>query len=514
MKKQSIYLGLSVILFTHVALAQQPGDLDVTFGINGFSTIDIDGQGLFDRVSKIALQPDGKIAFAGGIRNASGTQSDLFFGRVNVDGDLDQGFGANGTIIMDMGGDNESVAGIGIDANGRILFAGTSDQIGVYEHLLLQLTENGDLDLTFGDDGIIYNSPLMSGSVVTSFTTDNEGNLFVTGTGNGDVMVVKYLPTGYPDDNFGTSGTVIHDLGSVDETATRCIVQDDGRILIAGSQVLSSDDALIVRLLQDGSLDQSFNQTGWVNLELSPWIDRINGMVLLPDGKLLVVGNVSDQIGSDNEIFAVQIKSDGSYDTTFGTEGLIRYDIGVGSDFANVVVLQPDGKVIIGGGTNDNSTIQNENFCLVRLNDDGSLDQSFGNNGIVVTEISSSYERVIDMALQDDGKLIVVGTAKVGLSEDVAFARYHTGLNISVSEIFEDTRFLLYPNPVTETLSVSADRKLRSVELLDALGRTVLTTRTINADHLQLNLSDLTDGIYLLRASDGKQMISQKVIKR
>jgi uncharacterized delta-60 repeat protein len=512
MKNQILHTLFMMVFFPIFALAQNPGNLDQSFGDNGFVTIDIDGQGLLDRVSKLSQQPDGKTVFVGAIRNASGTQSDFLLGRINTNGNLDTAFGSNGTVTMDLGGDSESLSGIFIDNEQKILAVGTSDEIGLYKHVLLQFNENGNLNLTFGDNGMIYNSPIPSGSVLTSFAVDNEGNLFITGTGNGDLLIVKHAPNGIPDNTFGVSGSVTHDLGSTNESATKSIIQNDGKIIIAGNQLESSEDVLIVRLLPDGALDLSFNTIGWINLSLSEWVDRVTDIVLLPNGKLLAIGSVSEGIGLDYEIFALRLMPDGSYDNSFGTNGIARYDIGAGDDYASTVELQPDGKALIGGGINENNKIANEDFLVMRINEDGSLDQSFGNNGVVVTEISSSYERIIDMELQSDGMLVVAGTAKIGSSEDVALARYHTGLNISVPEVADQTEISVYPNPATETIMVKSESRMRSVELLDALGRSVLL-HSVNANQLQLDLSKIPDGIYLLRASDGERVFTKKVVK-
>jgi len=512
MRKNPFVFQCLLLFLANSAYAQQPGDLDVSFGIDGFTTIDVAGQGLFDQVSRIELQPDGKVIFCGRMRNVSGTESDVLIGRVTSAGVPDMDFGDQGTVVIDLGGDSESSAGLTIEADGGILVFGTSDQSGVSQHVLLRFIEDGSLDIAFGDNGTIFNSPTASGSTLTAFATDTEGNHLVTGSGGGDLLLVKHLPSGYPDNSFGTSGTVLHDLAAVHETAMRCLIQPDGRIVLAGSQLQSSENTLIARLLPDGTLDQSFNGSGWLNLSLSEWIDQIGDIALLPDGKLLVVGSVSEAIGADYEIFAVRLMQDGSFDNSFGTSGIARFDVGTGSDFANVLVLQPDGKYIIGGGFNNNSTTANEDFGLLRINHNGSLDLTFGTNGTVTTEIGSSYERIVDMALQDDGKLMVAGTARIGASEDIALARYHTGLNTSISEVTSSNQLEVFPNPALETLTVRSESDLQHLELLDALGRTVLT-RTPSTAEVQLHLSALPAGIYLLRATDGTATYSKRVVK-
>jgi uncharacterized delta-60 repeat protein len=501
------------VFFPLFACAQNPGDLDQSFGDNGFATIDINGQGLLDRVSKLSHQPDGKTVFVGGVRNASGTQSDFLLGRITTSGDIDQSFGSQGTTITDIGS-QDGLSGLFVKESGQILSGGSSNEFGDYQFLLTQYNSDGSVDAGFGQGGTVQTDiPSTNGGVMTSFVSDLAGHFYAIGSASGDIAIVKYDTNGATDSNYGDMGIVLQDLGLI-EGASNCAIQQDGKLVICGTQAVSGnpEDAIVIRLLTDGSLDLSFNGIGWVDLSLSESIDRPTDIKLLPDGRLLVVGFVSEDQISDSEIFALRLMPDGSYDNSFGTNGIARYDIGAGDDYASTVVLQPDGKVLIGGGINENNTIANEDFLVMRINEDGSLDQSFGNNGVVVTEISSSYERIIDMELQSDGMLLVAGTAKIGSSEDIAFARYHTGLNISVPEVANQTEISVYPNPATETIMVKSESRISSVELLDALGRSVLL-HSVNANQLQLDLSKIPDGIYLLRASDGKHTFTQKVVK-
>lgn len=510
------HLVLYAFLFSNIVFsytfAQQPGDLDAGFGTDGVLTVDAQSLGLQNRVSQISTQPDGKIIFVGGVRNASGTEGDHLIGRVTSEGVLDLSFGNQGTTITSLGG-LEGLIGLRIEPSGSILCVGSSNQSGSYEHAIVRFDSAGNLDLSFGSNGVLYNLPLSTSSVPTSIEFDSSNNLYVTGTSNGDILLSKYGSNSFPIPSFGTSGSESLDLGLV-ETSTELALQNDGKVVLAGSQAESGfpENVIVVRLTANGMLDQTFNGTGWVNLMLSTGIDRPSDMIVLPDGRILVVGIAANQSVTSLEAFALRLMPDGSYDNSFGTNGLARYDIGTGDDYASAVVLQPDGKAIIGGGTNDNSTILNEDFLLLRINEDGSIDQSFGNNGVVVTEISSSYERIIDMELQTNGKLIVAGTAKIGSSEEAALARYHTGLNISVNEVDEIPLFSAFPNPAIDHLSISAKVKLQTIELIDALGRSVLSFAP-NAGQLQIDIASLPNGIYLFRATDGKRVTSQRFVK-
>jgi uncharacterized delta-60 repeat protein len=495
--------------------AQQPGQLDIQFGENGVVTIDAGGLNRDDGCNSIKQVESGNLMISVSNRTTGFPpyESDFLLAQFEPDGVLNTGFGQNGFAIADLGGGSESLVTFFADDNGDILAIGTSDQSGSYEHAILQFDSSGSLNPSFGNGGIEYNLPLGSSSTLSAAVIDSDENLVATGVTSGfnaGVLLSKYGQDGIPLNSFGTSGSISHDLGLIEAT-TELALQSDGKIVLAGSQAVSGnpEDALVCRLNIDGSLDDSFNSTGWINLGLSPNIDRATDISIDGDGRILVVGFTANQSETGFEMFVVRLLSNGNYDNTFGTNGVLQFDIGTGDDYAVSLILQPDGKAIIGGSSNDGN---DDNFCIIRINEDGSLDPTFGNNGVVITEVGEGYDAIADMELQADGKLVVGGSAAVGANNDIALARYHTGLNTSVVEVAAETPVLVYPNPATETIMVKSESRMSSVELLDALGRSVLL-HSVNANQLQLDLSKIPDGIYLLRASDGERVFTKKVVK-
>ena len=348
------------------AYAQQPGDLDLSFGVDGITTVDANSLGKDDGASSIRQLNSGDLIISGAVRTTGFPyQSDMLLAKFNPNGALVIEFGTNGFVITDLGGDSEGLVGIYLETSGNILCAGTSNQSGLYEHLFVQYDANGNLNTSFGTNGVIYNSPLSTSSTLTAVSFQSEA-IYTTGTINGNVLGAKYETNGLPINSFGTSGSISHNLGLI-ELTNELALQSDGKIVLAGYQATSGnpEDVLVCRLNTDGSLDNSFNMNGWVNLALSSNIDRPRDVVILEDGKILVVGFVFEDQISDSEIFALRLTPDGSYDNSFGTNGIARYDIGAGDDYANDVVLQPDGKALIGGSANNGN---DNNFCLLRIN--------------------------------------------------------------------------------------------------------------------------------------------------
>ncbi|MCF8460752.1 MAG: T9SS type A sorting domain-containing protein [Flavobacteriales bacterium] len=510
MKKQSIYLGLSVILFTHVALAQQPGDLDLAFGTDGIATYHISDSE--DQIVKLLVQTDGNILCLGKTQ-ASLQVGNIFLTRFLTSGEMDASFGQDGVTVIDPSTGIDVGNDMVIQGDGRIVVAGyASPQIGIGP-LLARFNANGQLDNSFGDNGIVVINTLEF-AIIQKVEILQNGKLLCIAKVGDDIALFRFVSDGTWDQSFGIGGIVIVDIGSEYHTCTDLMVVENSGFFVSGSSglVVTEQAALVCKFLADGTLDSDFNSVGWseftVNQSYLTNQARHIGMTLA--GDLIVAGDLYGS--SSGEGFVTRLNSGGPIDMTFGNAGVFGVELGTGYDLMNAMTLQPDEKILFSGGTSD---IGSENdFFVLRINEDGSPDPTFGDNGVVITEVSSGNNQINDMKLQPDGKLVVGGTARIGNNDEIVLARYHTGLNTSVKEPSHEGRLSLYPNPTSGTLTITAETGLDYVELLDALGSTVLTTWTINTDHLQLDLSDLPDGMYLLRASDGKQITSQKVVKQ
>ena len=174
----------------------------------------------------------------------------------------------------------------------------------------------------------------------------------------------------------------------------------------------------------DGSLDLTFGNNGLIITDISgATLSTITDVALQPDTKIVAVGAVT--IGTLNFLVA-RYNADGSLDSSFGTGGIVSTDFAGGSDTANTVLVQPNGKIVAVGQSGTD-------FGLARYNPDGSLDPSFGTGGLVTTNFGATD--VANAALlQPDGKIIAVGTSDAGGTNDFALARYNS--NGSLDSIF------------------------------------------------------------------------------
>ena len=194
---------------------------------------------------------------------------------------------------------------------------------------------------------------------------------------------------GVLDPSFGTgSGEVTTPIGT-SAGADAIVVQPDGKIVAAGGVVQSdsSQDFALARYEPDGTLDPTFGSAGIVQ---SP-AGTASAVALQPDGKIVAAGTAS------NQIRVARYNPDGSLDQSFGSGGVVTTAAGAFGSDAKALVLQPDGKIVVGGDSSDGSATQ---FALIRYDANGSLDATFGSGGVIATQVGAANSSVDSLALR------------------------------------------------------------------------------------------------------------------
>jgi uncharacterized delta-60 repeat protein len=204
-------------------------------------------------------------------------------------------------------------------------------------------------------------------------------------------------------------------------------VQADGKILAGGYGGVGFG---LARYNDDGSLDSSFGSGGLVTTHIARLDEQINAITVQPDGKIVVAGYCDTDTGSWDFALA-RYHTDGSLDPTFGVNGIIITTFaGRGSDEAYAMALQSDGKIVV-AGLSHNFTSTSENFALARYDANGNLDPDFGNGGKVLTDFFSRNDIVTALAIQADGKIVAAGRAGVNsFDSTLVLARYDSNGNL------------------------------------------------------------------------------------
>jgi uncharacterized delta-60 repeat protein len=235
----------------------------------------------------------------------------------------------------------------------------------------------------------------------------------------------RRLSAGDLDPTFGHDGLVFTELAKPSEDSCRkVLIQPDGKILAMGRCVRPGRmDFALVRYHDDGGLDRSFGERG-VALAYVNESSDVTGVALQPDGKIVVPGN-SVQPLTGHDFAIVRFNANGSLDNQFGNGGKVRTDLDR-EDFAAGVALQPDGKILVVGNSGAPGP---RDFALVRYNTDGSLDSRFGNGGKVLTDLGSkgtSDDCAATVAIQRDGKIVVGGFSNRRRPYDFTVVRYNS----------------------------------------------------------------------------------------
>ncbi|MBV9956850.1 MAG: hypothetical protein JO360_00460, partial [Acidobacteria bacterium] len=193
------------------------------------------------------------------------------------------------------------------------------------------------------------------------------------------------------DTSFGSGGKVFTDFSHYRDVVYDMAVQPDGKIVAVGVATLVSSGVQttkfgLARYNSDGTLDNSFGADGRVSTDFPNIEDVAYGVALQPDGKIVVVGST---FNTDTADFAIaRYNSNGTLDNTFGSGGKVIVDFATRRDEARAVVIQPDGKIVIGGSAVVNGGLGFAlDFALVRLNGDGSFDNTFDGDGKLTTNI-------------------------------------------------------------------------------------------------------------------------------
>ncbi len=372
-------------LETRLLLSSTSGALDPTFGHGGNASIPVVGSAsVFDA----AIMDGGKLLAAGNVADYSGTGGSRFaLARFNANGTPDVSFGNNGIVLgPENYQSNASIERILIDPSGKIIVGGESND----DFALARYNANGTPDNTFGDGGMVVTD--LGGYETLSGLAIQGNKIIATGSSDNSIALARYDSHGVLDTSFGHGGSTITaatgDSAMLDGKGGAAILPD-GRILIVGNHTDDNGSSIALAYYRpNGGLD---------TIKLGPSQDAptaVTAFALLPGGQVLTLGNNSDYAFS-----LERHNADGTLDTAFGDGGSVTDLIDSGTGLS----VQNNGKIVVSGMAQANG-----GASVARFNRNGSVDESFGVNGRVGT---SAVEEPGPVLVQADGKIVMVGSA-------------------------------------------------------------------------------------------------------
>lgn len=435
--------GLLVNSVVILKVLAAPGDLDPSFGGTGMVTTSILPPA-FEGASSLAIQNDGKIV-AAGFSNDADFNPILAVARYDTSGSLDPAFGSGGKVAvsgvylhsLDFNSYSANVD-VALQQDGKIVVVcALSTSLSRTDFGIVRLDTSGDPDPTFGVGGIVLTDFFGNDDGANSVAIQQDGKIVVAGiatnaVGVGDFALARYDSNGSLDPGFGSGGKVTTDFAGFYDVANGVAIANDGKIVAVGAAAFDltyKRDFAVARYNTDGSLDSSFDGDGKATFHLSQEYAIASSVVIQPsDGKIVVAGGavIPNNLGYFSDFALVRYDEFGIPDPTFGNAGIVLSDFG-GSEYANDVVLQDDGKIVAAGYRQDPADIElAHDFCLARYDTNGNLDPTFGSNGRVITDFGNSLDQGEGVVLTSDCKIVLAGFAwpvETGDSQ-FALARY------------------------------------------------------------------------------------------
>jgi uncharacterized delta-60 repeat protein len=523
------------------------GSIDSTFGNSGIVNTYFPYS--VARCEALTVQADGKIVAAGFIFNSSTISSDIALVRYTPNGLIDSSFGINGIIITGFGNHTQSDASsIKILPNHKLLVGGfASGPYGFTDFAVLRYNSNGDLDSTFGINGIIL-TDLQYNDRGGSIALQADGKILQSGSANTTAIskfaMTRYNLDGTLDTMFGTKGKVIAAIDSANDYCFSINLETDRKIVLSGISTSSLITYFaLAKYNADGSLDTTFGVKGKILTNFDGGDDETRSCVVQNDGKILVAGFTGF---FPNENFALaRYLSTGSLDSSFGINGLMTTDFQNQNDIGNAIAIQSDEKIII-AGFSDSASL-NFRFALARYNNDAILPVNF--TSFTATKNNQSVILNWNTCNEINNKGFYIERSSTNLSwENIGFvsakdltkgcndysftdSKPLPGNNFyrieqvdkdgkvllskTVNIIFKNSSVTLSPNPAKNILTIKGLGNNNSVlYITDASGKSVSRMQTVN-DAFNWSIQNLPAGNYFLVISqNNKTITSIKFIKQ
>lgn len=323
---------------------------------------------------------------------------------------LDETFGSNGIVFQNYtdtitGGNFESdFKTIVFQSDGKFITGTNFHQHGPNQRYVInQYNPDGTLDPAFGTNGFIESNVDNS---IGSVQLQSDGKIIASSVeGNYDSSfsyLIRYNTDGSVDDSFGINGTAIDTVNTIKSFS----IHLNDKIVVAKMPdfVGFSSNFILERYNANGQLDVGFGSGGIVEFSLVQSKISVQHLVIQNDGRMVICGLVRSDTVDDysSNIILVRFDDDGSLDSTFGDLGIKIFDYSY-NDYFYDLLIQPDGKLIFSSSSYGVEPINR----IIRLNADGSLDRAYGVGGIKI--IDYPILRVLSMKQLLNGKLIVSG---------------------------------------------------------------------------------------------------------
>ncbi|WP_298145533.1 T9SS type A sorting domain-containing protein [Flavobacterium sp.] len=299
-------------------------------------------------------------------------------------GDLDVTFGNNGKLLTDIGQADFTITSQATQTDGKIILAGRFNNFNNVYGFIIRVNTDGTLDTTFNGTGRVLNESVAG---FQKLILQSDGKILVGGGDSSGVAVARYLTDGTPDASFGDNGQIISDTENNSSFVyfVDFAQQADGKIVVLSYYNANQQDYRLTRLNTNGTIDTSFGTNGATISNIGA-AEITNSIAILGNDKIVVNGI---NIGTDTQAFVAKYTASGVLDTTFNTTGfrLFTFTGTVGTRPSNVIA-QADGKLLFANEVYSNSLPR---VYLIRLTVNGNYDTTFDSDGIAIANAPDDF---------------------------------------------------------------------------------------------------------------------------
>ena len=372
----------------------------------------------------MVLQPDGRILMIGG------SSSDFVMARFNADGTPDATFGGgDGQVTTDIAGGLDAAFGAALLSDGRIIVVGSARVSGNDDFAVVRYEADGDVDTTFGTQGKVTTDFFAQRDRAFGVAVFPDDSIVVVGdaivgAGNTDFAVARYTAGGVLDATFGGAGTgkVNTDIADRVDIAKNVVIEEGGSILVTGTITMGTSSSLAHTGLA------RYTSTGALDDSLGPdgTLSLANlslgeGLAVQSDGRILVAGSAS--VAGDTHFAVMRLEESGSPDVSFGFGGLATAGFSTQDDYGRDVAIDSQGRILVSGQSSNLLTTAAD-FAVARFLPAGGLDPGFDDDGKFTVDFFGSSDSAENVAVQPDGRVLLGGFAVNGTAVRHGLARF------------------------------------------------------------------------------------------
>lgn len=506
--KKTLFLLLSCVSLS--AIAQIPGDIDSSFGTNGYAIHFASANP--ENVNANIRKGLNDVLLMVGSRES--TDFNPYIIKAGKHGKTDNVFGQNGVVSYDplLGADD-----YGFDIaqlpDGKFLLAGIIKQPG-QDILLMRINPDGSLDNTFGNNG--YNTYNISGADICVKMIVGNNSIYLgtyskVGADLTDAYIMKLNMDGTVDANFGNGGLFIIDPNNGDEESLKDFeVLTDGSVIAIGTTTsANSMKEYIARGTSTGNIDNSFDNDGYV-LYTEPgktYFSRIKQH----NGNFYISGHNNVNGFSAGAIYCFDVT--GSLNSSFASgKGRAIFNIGSQIDHSlyDFEILN-DGSIFAAGATKDNGGLFTG--TAVMFTPDGSLDTRYNNAGYKVFDYSPSvgFSLFHNIIKQENGQLVLGGRFVDSSQSGVHMVRLKLQTTSIDDNNFFQNDIQVYPNPSSGTFNLGLQGGITRIEMFNATGTKIVSPERISNNTYRVQ-ANVPAGIYYIRVSTDAGIVSERLM--